>query len=415
MKILHISQTYFPAVGGGEALTRLIAEEMSRSGNESMVFTANANCPDDFHRFNFKYRPFLQEELINGVGIRRFDLNPWLGIFYSGSTNKIRGGWRLQNILAGRSLDYLQNGPILPGFVEAIGKIKPDIMLAINSSPWTTYAAGVAKKRFKIPFILIPSTHTAYSWAYTSSVKEVYKGADCIIVSTEFEFNHLIKQGVAAEKIHIVAHAINQKLLEGPKDISFREKYHIAKDQPVILYLGRKVQGKGVEELLRSMRLIWQDYPGAYLILAGKAFNNFETILNKLFKETDQRYIKQIINVPDFRDSEIKQIYDAADIFAMPSNIDSFGLVYLEAWSRQLPVIACRNTAQESFIEHGKTGYLVDYGNVESLAAGLKYFLDHQETRMTIGKNGHDQLFKEHTVEIYGQRLLNLYQDFLRR
>ena len=61
----------------------------------------------------------------------------------------------------------------------------------------------------------------------------------------------------------------------------------------------------------------------------------------------------------------------AADVFAMPSRTDSFGIVYLEAWLYRLPVIAARTWGMSDVVRNGEDGLLVPFGDVSVLAQTL--------------------------------------------
>ena len=65
-----------------------------------------------------------------------------------------------------------------------------------------------------------------------------------------------------------------------------------------------------------------------------------------------------------------KKIYSACDLLIMPSRIEAFGQVALEAGSCSLPTISFKNTGVEDIVDHKKNGYLAKYLNIKDLAKG---------------------------------------------
>lgn len=80
-------------------------------------------------------------------------------------------------------------------------------------------------------------------------------------------------------------------------------------------------------------------------------------------------------------DEELHKFYDAADLFVLPAEhsgtaFEGLGLVYLEALSRGIPVIGSHDSGAEDIIYHGENGLLVEPGNAESLADGIRLVLE---------------------------------------
>jgi glycosyltransferase involved in cell wall biosynthesis len=91
----------------------------------------------------------------------------------------------------------------------------------------------------------------------------------------------------------------------------------------------------------------------------------------------------------------------AADVFAMPSNLEPFGLVYTEAMAMELPVVALANGGTIEVVEHGVDGLLSDPGDAKGLAANLHALLVEPERRSTFGSRGRrrvEQLFTTKTM-----------------
>ena len=66
-----------------------------------------------------------------------------------------------------------------------------------------------------------------------------------------------------------------------------------------------------------------------------------------------------MIRIESFSDGEKPSLFDALDVFAMPSTSESFGIAFLEAWACPKPVVAARIGAVECVVDHGVDGLLV--------------------------------------------------------
>jgi phosphatidylinositol alpha-1,6-mannosyltransferase len=104
-------------------------------------------------------------------------------------------------------------------------------------------------------------------------------------------------------------------------------------------------------------------------------------------------------------DHELPAYYDAAEIFAMPSYAEGFGLVYLEAMYHRIPCIAGNRDGASEVVLDGETGLLVEPGNVAKLQQALLRLLLERKLARTLGANGRDRLDRYFTYEVFCARL----------
>jgi phosphatidyl-myo-inositol dimannoside synthase len=95
----------------------------------------------------------------------------------------------------------------------------------------------------------------------------------------------------------------------------------------------------------------------------------------------------------DIPDTNIPSYYDMADVFIMParqigSDVEGFGIVYLEANSFGKPVIAGKSGGASEAVIDGQTGILVDPENVSEIAKAIIHLMDNQEYASKLGANG---------------------------
>jgi len=117
MRVLHLVQAYYPAIGGSEWLTKNLSEHLvSRHGDDVTVFTSNAYKPEAFWRTR---GPLMAPgmETINGVSVRRFPIFNGLRLLRS---LLARGSHRLR-LPYNDWLRTIQTGPLVPGMPRARG------------------------------------------------------------------------------------------------------------------------------------------------------------------------------------------------------------------------------------------------------------------------------------------------------
>jgi glycosyltransferase involved in cell wall biosynthesis len=103
----------------------------------------------------------------------------------------------------------------------------------------------------------------------------------------------------------------------------------------------------------------------------------------------------------------------ATDLFAMPSRIDSFGIVYLEAWAYGVPVIGCRAGGVPDVIEDGQDGVLVGYGDETGLAMAIEGLLADPQRCRAMGQRGRAKVEAHYTWDQIYDGLAAVYRELV--
>jgi glycosyltransferase involved in cell wall biosynthesis len=109
-----------------------------------------------------------------------------------------------------------------------------------------------------------------------------------------------------------------------------------------------------------------------------------------------------------------KQVADAMRrcvIFALPSQYEGLGCVYLEAMSAAKPVIACRGQGIDEIIQHGKSGWLIDPGNLQELIAALSALLQNTRLRRQMSEAARRIVLENHTSAHQATQLAAIYRE----
>ncbi len=159
-----------------------------------------------------------------------------------------------------------------------------------------------------------------------------------------------------------------------PKPDYLLQRYRLTKDQPVILTvtrLGRSASYKGYDQILRALVEIRRHIPNIHYILVGKGDDRprIEALIAQL-------NLQQSVTLAGFvPDAELCDHYNLCDIFAMPSQGEGFGIVYLEALACGKPVLAGNQDGAVDPLVHGKLGCLVDPLNESEITRNLQQIL----------------------------------------
>lgn len=254
----------------------------------------------------------------------------------------------------------------------------------------------MAKKIKKIPMAVIPCLHTEDAWAFDRKIMyKILSDTEMILVNTDYERSYLITKGIEKERIFILGDGVNPQDFNRSNPQEFRRRYDIG-NAPVVLFVGRKEGGKGIDILVDSMGMVWRKIPQAKLIVAGTK-TSYSKVIEKKISSLDARKRRNIILIDNFEDNEKPDLFASADVFAMPSKVESFGITYLEAWASGKPVIGCRIGAVASLIEEGKDGIPVEYGNEQELASAILNLLTYEDLRRKLGENGKKKAYGKYT------------------
>ncbi|HEV8670922.1 MAG TPA: glycosyltransferase family 4 protein [Candidatus Limnocylindria bacterium] len=169
-------------------------------------------------------------------------------------------------------------------------------------------------------FVETPLVHPGqpFSGSGTADVAR-YRRDDAVIALTEWEAVWYRQRG--ARHVHVTG--------IGPNVLALPE---VPRDVATVLFVGRRERYKGYHALRGAARLVWRERPEARFVTIGQAAWN--SVLDR--GPRDERWVDRGV----VTEAEKAEAYARATIFAMPSDHETFGFTYLEAWSAGLPVIA---------------------------------------------------------------------------
>lgn len=165
-----------------------------------------------------------------------------------------------------------------------------------------------------------------------------------------------------------------------------------------ILFVGLDWKRKGGPVLIEAFKRVLKVIPDATLTIVGSS------------PALDLPGCSVIGNIPV---TDVLNYYNKASVFCMPTIIEPFGIVFIEAMSMKLPVIGTNIGAIPDFIANGVNGYMVEPGDPQSLADRLIELLVDPEKCRRFGEAGYSLFLERYTWEKTGLKISNSIRQFL--
>jgi glycosyltransferase involved in cell wall biosynthesis len=244
-------------------------------------------------------------------------------------------------------------------------------------------------------------------------VKGYYGHAHAWVANTRGLCDYLIRQGLAAERVYRIGNFVEPAPPASEKDLqALHQSLQIPEDALIVFSLGRFIDIKGFDDLLKAFDRLHRDIRGrpVYLVIAGDGplRNRLHTLGKALNLDARLRWVGWLDNPGPY--------YHLADVFVSASLRETLGNVILEAWAHGLPVVATRTPGALELIIDGENGLMAPIRAPEELAARTGELLAADlSVRQGMAHNGLKTLQENHTREAVIQAYLDMYADVHRK
>lgn len=165
-----------------------------------------------------------------------------------------------------------------------------------------------------------------------------------------------------------------------------------------ILFVGINWQRKGGPELLAAFEQVLDVHPDASLVIAGC---------------TPDYLPRNCVALGKVPLADLPKYYSSASIFCLPTRVEPFGIVFVEALTYGLPIVASNVGAVPDMVSHGHNGFLVSPGAIDDLAAALIELLGDPQKCRAFGKVSTNLAEERYTWKRVGMRLRHEIDDVL--
>lgn len=230
-------------------------------------------------------------------------------------------------------------------------------------------------------------------WSYFGGV------FDQIICNSEFVRKDFIKQYPKYEQKAICCH---NPLLE-----SYSNGSHSSKQQGkfIIGFFGRLVEQKNPEALIELCRKFPQD-------LEYEVHVYGDGPLKESLKQEIEKY-QLPIRLFGFTRQPLEKMA-SVDVAVVPSLYEPFGLVAIEAQSVGTPVIAFKDTGISELVIEGKTGFVVENGNVNQVYDKCLELMKSPQVKQAMGSAAIEHVKENFSIQTHLERLKNIYKKFMK-
>ena len=373
MRCLLFAQQFKSFTSGLGTYARGLALGLRNRGHEVTLATADS-----------------QVEEVDGIRFRPMDFKPWnmtpftwrrMGEAYRGVLSAEADRHDLVHFLDAREAAFIRNS----------------LGVTTVGTAHDTYAIDW-KGKGKAGRTVKDRLAERFYYGWLRNVERVaYYELSRIIANSEHVRTHLIEgYQVPAEKIEVVRIGLPDAPPIDPRSLA---------GDPAVLFVGGNFRRKGLPELLKALALTAGDLPQARLHVVGR----------------DRREARYLAMARDYgiadrvefhghrENEEVRRMMAGADIFAMPSLVESFGLVYLEAMRVGTPVIATSHGGAAECFKDSEELLLVPPGDSRAVADLLRRLVAEDGLRDRLADGGRRAVAR-HTLDQTVEETVSVYE-----
>lgn len=221
--------------------------------------------------------------------------------------------------------------------------------------------------------------------------------ADRVLANSESTRRTLLQSApwLRPERVEVVYKGIDPApYLDRPEaGAALRRELGIEPSAPVVGFVGQIIERKGIPDIVACMPAVVERIPGARFLFVGEG-----RLLEFLKTRTRELGMERNVIAAGFR-ADIPAVMKAVDVLLLPSIVEGFGYVLVEAMAAGKPVVATRVSSIPEIVRHDETGLLVDAGSPQQMASALVSLLEDPERRFAMGRRGRERVLANFTLE----------------
>jgi 1,2-diacylglycerol 3-alpha-glucosyltransferase len=289
-------------------------------------------------------------------------------------------------------------------------------------TPFLAHYAGIKLARaLNIP--TIETYHTffeEYLYHYvpllpkfiTRSITRSFSRSQCnavdAVIVPSMAMSKVLQQYGCNTPVHIAPTGIQMAKFESGDGARFRAKHGIPADRHLLLHVGRVAHEKNIGFLLSVLDKLRATHPDVLMLICGEgpAKNDLEQQVARMGLTNNAMFVGYLD-----RETELLDCYRAADVFTFASRTETQGLVLLEAMALGVPVVSTAVMGTIDILSPNR-GALVAEENVDDFSGKISRLLKDKDLRVAIGNDGREYA---HTwsAPATARRVVDIYQGVI--
>lgn len=408
MKIVIATAVYYPMINGVAVFSHNLAMGLAARGHEVLVL-----CPSQTGRNYTRTKDGVKVCYLKSIDVK----------VYPDQINKVPP----RKKLLGVELPHLfyKKGLKVSVFPIAeikkiLGKFCPDVVHVQVSDPIGLSVVSYARKHhipvvttehnqpevitesLKMPGVMRKPVNVLLS----SYFRNRQSKSDFVTMPTEKAIRNLLKDHELGIPIAAVSNGVDLTHFKpGRAPAYIYRKYSIEEGSPIVLYVGRIDPEKRLDLVISAFKEARRLVPQAQLIVVGDgvARGKLEKMAEDLNLKNNIRFLGRIMP-PD-----LYELYKVGTVFATASEIETQGIVLIEAAATGLPLIAVDKGAVSEICVNGENGFLCQPGNVKEIGNAMVKILTNEELQRRFSE-GSTKIAARHDLNQTIDKFINIYQ-----
>ncbi|MDN4093164.1 DUF1957 domain-containing protein [Brevibacillus agri] len=292
--------------------------------------------------------------------------------------------------------------------------VRPDI---IHAHDWLVgWAAMEIRERYSLPLISTihalehgrhQGIHTPFQERIHESERTLAHASDRVIVCSHYMAEEVRRLfGIPESKLRVIYNGVDLAPPPAFDKGKLREELSIG-DGPVLFFVGRLVQEKGVHLLLEAMARLRYEFGHATLLIAGKG-----PMQGQWQRRAEEMGIADRVKFLGFVDDARRdQLFLLADLAVFPSLYEPFGIVALEAMALGVPVLVADTGGLREIVRHGENGATMYAGNPDSLTDQLRWLLQDPEKRRQMAQTAQNDVLHHYNWTALATQTIEEYRS----
>jgi phosphatidyl-myo-inositol dimannoside synthase len=285
---------------------------------------------------------------------------------------------------------------------------KADFLLADQLC--SAFSVRAAARKLGVPWGLV--VHGKEILEEKSDTRNLLADANLIIANSTFTKGLAKERGAKEEQIRILHPSVNTNFFVPPTNRDIIRKQLSVDGRDTLVTVAHLIQRKGHEQVIQALPAVKSIFPNVIYLIVGRGAheNSLHKLAEDLGVSDSVRFCGYVLT------QDLPQYYGAADIHIMAStcdgDVEGFGISFIEAAACGTPSIGSRSGGILDAISGGKTGVLVEPGDVENLATTILEILNNVNLRKKMGVSARKMVEKHFSRIAFEQVLRDVLNHF---